>query len=182
MHRAPSTWPHGLSRCLAVCCLVLGFLTISSAADLTEEKIQHAGVNGMIWIESTTTTREARIAVTPDFVKRREGIRRLSSRWIQTAVQSGPMLLIDGKRHPAFSEGSPNRLRRNGVGVDSQNQLVFAITDTGQRVNFWDFAGLFLHLGCRNALFLDGNLSQMEVNPARGIDSFPLGAMFAVAE
>ncbi len=136
----------------------------------------------MIWIESTTTTREARIAVTPDFVKRREGIRRLSSRWIQTAVQSGPMLLIDGKRHPAFSEGSPNRLRRNGVGVDSQNQLVFAITDTGQRVNFWDFAGLFLHLGCRNALFLDGNLSQMEVNPARGIDSFPLGAMFAVAE
>jgi uncharacterized protein YigE (DUF2233 family) len=97
-------------------------------------------------------------------------------------VQSGPMLLIDGKRHPAFREGSDSKLHRNGVGLDGNNRLVFAITDQGQFVNLWDFAGLFLKLGCKNALFLDGDISKMAVNPATPVQSNQFGVMFIVVE
>jgi len=98
------------------------------------------------------------------------------------AIQAGPMLLIDGKRHPAFKEGSPNRLPRNGVGVDERGKLVLAITASGQTVNFWDFAGLFLKMDCKRALFLDGDISQMAVNPTAPVESNSFGAMFVVAE
>ncbi|GAA5124863.1 phosphodiester glycosidase family protein [Luteolibacter yonseiensis] len=98
------------------------------------------------------------------------------------AIQSGPLLLIDGRRHPAFNQGSASRLPRNGVGVDDEKRLVFAITAKGEVVNFWNFAGLFLQLGCRNALFLDGDISQMAVNPTSPVDSNLFGAMFVVAE
>lgn len=97
-------------------------------------------------------------------------------------IQSGPMLLIDGKRHPAFKEGSANQLHRNGVGVDGQGRVVFAITAPGQMVNLWDFAGLFTQLGCRNALFLDGDISAMAVNPTQSVESNSFGAMFVVVE
>lgn len=101
---------------------------------------------------------------------------------LNVAVQSGPMLLIEGKRHPAFREGSANKLERNGVGIDSKGRVVFAITAPGQMVNFWDFAGLFLTLDCKNALFLDGNISQMAVNPKGPLESNQFAAMFVVAE
>ncbi len=97
-------------------------------------------------------------------------------------IQSGPMLLIDGKRHPAFREGSVSKLHRNGVGVDAVGKLVFAMTNNGDGVNFWDFAGLFLKLGCKNALFLDGGISQMAVNPDKPVQSNQFAAMFVVAE
>lgn len=98
------------------------------------------------------------------------------------AVQSGPILLIGGKRHPAFKEGSPNKLIRNGVGVDGKGRVVFAITDKGEPVNFWDFAGLFLQLGCKDALFLDGTISQMAVNPDGPVTSNQFGAMFVITD
>lgn len=99
------------------------------------------------------------------------------------AVQSGPLLLIDGQRHPAFRDGSPNRLHRNGVGyLEEEETLVFAITANGQVVNFWDFAGLFLKLGCEDALFLDGTISRMAVNPDKPVAAGPFAAMFVVAE
>lgn len=98
------------------------------------------------------------------------------------AIQSGPMLLIGGQRHPAFREGSISKLHRNGIGVDREGKLVFAITGRGQMVNFWDFAGLFLKLGCKDALFLDGDISQMEVNPDKPVSSNKFGVMFVVTE
>lgn len=97
-------------------------------------------------------------------------------------IQSGPLLLISGQRHPAFTENSQSKLLRNGVGVDDKGRLVFAITDKGEMVNLWDFAGLFLKLGCKNALFLDGDISQMSVNPDKLVSSNRFGAMFVVAE
>lgn len=101
---------------------------------------------------------------------------------IRMGIQSGPLLLIEGKRHPAFKEGSVNKLHRNGVGVDDQGRVVFAITAPGQMVNLWDFAGLFARLGCRHALFLDGDISAMAVNPVESVESNRFGAMFVVAE
>ncbi len=101
---------------------------------------------------------------------------------LEFAIQGGPMLLSGGARHPKFTNGSPNKKLRNGVGVDAAGKVVFAITAPGEEVNFWDFAGLFLKLGCQDALFLDGDISQMAVNPDQPVASNRFAAMFVVAE
>ncbi len=132
--------------------------------------------NGVIWIEKQPK-KTAFIAPSADFAAREQA----ANVEFEMAVQSGPLLLIHGQRHPAFREGSANKLHRNGVGVDSANRLVFAITAGGEMVNLWDFAGLFLKLDCRDALFLDGDISQMEVNPKQGVESNLFGAIFVVS-
>jgi uncharacterized protein YigE (DUF2233 family) len=79
---------------------------------------------------------------------------------VLNAVQSGPMLVIDGELHPRFIPGYHSRHVRNGVGVDRAGQVVFAISEAP--VNFHDFGTLFRdRLDCRNALYLDGKISQM---------------------
>jgi uncharacterized protein YigE (DUF2233 family) len=96
------------------------------------------------------------------------------------ATQSGPMLVINGNIHPAFREGSSNLNIRNGVGVLSSGQVVFAISR--QEVNFFDFASLFRdRLGCDNALYLDGVISKIYA-PTLGRNDLggQLGPMIAV--
>jgi uncharacterized protein YigE (DUF2233 family) len=78
------------------------------------------------------------------------------------ATQSGPMLVVNGALHPAFRQGSANRIVRNGVGVESANRvhLVLAV----DAVNFYDFARFMRDgLKCQNALYLDGNISSLNV-------------------
>jgi uncharacterized protein YigE (DUF2233 family) len=71
------------------------------------------------------------------------------------ATQSGPMLVIGGKIHPAFIEKSTDMKRRDGVGISSPTKVHFAISEGA--VNFYDFARFFQEkLRCKNALFLDG--------------------------
>lgn len=77
---------------------------------------------------------------------------------IKYATQSGPMLVIDGKIHSAFKEGSTNLNIRNGVGILPNNNVVFAMSKT--EINFYDFAKYFQQLGCKNALYLDGFVSR----------------------
>jgi uncharacterized protein YigE (DUF2233 family) len=80
---------------------------------------------------------------------------------IITATQSGPMLVRDGDINPAFTPGSKNILVRTGVGIDETGKVVFAKTNG---MNFFDFATYFRDtLHCRNALYLDGHISQMYV-------------------
>lgn len=98
--------------------------------------------NGVLYIDKKN---KAVICKTENFVNNGS---------IKYATQSGPMLLVDGKIHPAFTQGSSNLNIRNGVGILPNNNLVFVMSKTG--VNFYDFAGYFKKLGCRNALFLDG--------------------------
>ncbi len=117
----------------------------------------------------------ASIATCQDWKKNSRGAEILG-------IQSGPMLLIRGKRHPAFRQESASKLHRNGVGVDAEKRLVFAMTGEGEMVNFWDFAGLFLQLGCRDALFLDGDISQMAVNPSARLKSNLFAAIFVITE
>ncbi len=134
--------------------------------------------NGVCWTEQTGNQIHASITESASYQKHSATTKGR----ILNAVQSGPMLLIDGARHPSFREHSPNKLRRNGVGVDAKGHLVFAITDKDQQVNLWDFAGLFLKLGCRKALFLDGDISNMVSNPETSVQNNPFGAIFVIAE
>lgn len=77
---------------------------------------------------------------------------------VKYATQSGPMLVIDGKIHSAFKEGSTNLHIRNGVGILPDNKVVFAMSKT--EINFYDFAKYFQSLGCKNSLYLDGFVSR----------------------
>lgn len=80
------------------------------------------------------------------------------------AVQSGPMLRIQGIKHPKFNEGSPNTHFRNGVGIFNNNskRVVFAISR--KEVNLFDFSSLFFDkLQCDDALYLDGFISRMYI-------------------
>jgi uncharacterized protein YigE (DUF2233 family) len=76
------------------------------------------------------------------------------------ATQSGPMLVVDGEINPAFVEGSDSRKWRSGVCAPAPDKAVFAVSVAP--VTFHAFARLFRDtLGCRDALFLDGTLSQI---------------------
>jgi uncharacterized protein YigE (DUF2233 family) len=96
------------------------------------------------------------------------------------ATQSGPMLVIDGKLHPNFGQGSQSRLIRNGVGVVSPRRVVFAIAE--DPVNFYEFATFFRDgLQCRNALYLDGSVSSLYSTALNRNDNWALlGPMAAV--
>ena len=104
------------------------------------------------------------------------------------AVQSGPVLLVNGKIHPAFNHGSPNVRFRNGIGVDADGKIVMAntVVREGNDVNFHTFARLFRdRLRCPSALYLDGDISELYARAADG--DVPkaknwFAAMFAVAK
>ncbi len=81
------------------------------------------------------------------------------------ATQSGPLLLEKGRVHPAFAPHSRSRLIRNGVGVDAHGRAHFLIAR--HPVNLWEFAQAFKARGCSDALFLDGDISEMLVDPEK---------------
>ncbi len=103
---------------------------------------------------------------------------------IQYAVQSGPLLLRQGKTHPSFNANSTSRLHRNGVGVSKDGEVVFAMTDfhSLKFPNLYEFAQLFRALGCEDALFLDGDLSQMRSGADIMMPSNPFGSIIAVTQ
>jgi uncharacterized protein YigE (DUF2233 family) len=81
------------------------------------------------------------------------------------ATQSGPLLLTAGTIHPGLNPEGTSRNIRNGIGVVSPNEVVFAISE--EPVNFYEFALLFRdRLKCSDALYLDGNVSSLY---ARGL-------------
>lgn len=101
----------------------------------------------------------------------------------QWATQSGPMLVIDGHINPHFKVQSDSVKWRSGVCAQTPTHVVFAISEAP--VNFHTFARLFRDkLGCRDALYLDGTLSQFFVNGEYyGSPSFmvkPYAGMFGV--
>lgn len=99
-----------------------------------------------------------------------------------SAVQSGPALLLNGKTHPAFNRQSESELLRNGVGVTAKGEVVFVITEGQTNVNLWTFADCFRALGCANALFLDGDISQMKVGPDAAVGGHGFATMFGVVK
>ncbi len=97
-------------------------------------------------------------------------------------TQSGPMLVIDGKLHPEFSQDGPSKAVRNGVGVDGEGRAHFVISDGA--VSFGHFARYFRDKAkTRNALFLDGNVSALWDPVAGRLDSgAALGPLLVVEE
>jgi uncharacterized protein YigE (DUF2233 family) len=98
------------------------------------------------------------------------------------ATQSGPLLVRDGKLHPAFNASSTSRFLRNGVGVPSSDIALFAISETP--VNFYEFATLFRDkLHCPDALFLDGVISSLHAPQLKRSDfRKDIGPIVAVTE
>ena len=115
--------------------------------------------NGVFFIEKNKT---AGVLPSSKFAKTKKQIK-----W---ATQSGPMLLINNKIHPAFKEGSTNLNIRNGVGIISEHEIVFVISH--KEVNLFDFAMLFNeNLNCKNALYLDGFVSRAYIPQLNRMDS-----------
>ena len=119
--------------------------------------------NGIFYI---TYDNKGVVCKTPDFEYNKN---------IKYATQSGPMLLIDGKIHPKFKEGSKYVNIRNGVGILPDGKLLFAMSK--QKINFYDFATYFKNAGCKNALYLDGFVSKTYLPEKNWID---LGGNFGV--
>lgn len=97
-------------------------------------------------------------------------------------TQSGPMLVIDGKLHPEFSDDGPSRAIRNGVGVDAAGRAHFVISESP--ISFGKFARYFRDvLKTPNALYLDGSVSALWDPAAKRIDGgAPIGPMLVVVE
>jgi uncharacterized protein YigE (DUF2233 family) len=103
---------------------------------------------------------------------------------VRWATQSGPMLVIDGQINPNFVDESGSLKWRSGVCAKSPTEAVFAVSEVP--VNFHAFARLFRDkLGCRDALYLDGSISQIFVEGQgyAGAPAFlvrPYAGIFAV--
>lgn len=99
---------------------------------------------------------------------------------VTLATQSGPLLVLGGKIHPAFNPASTSRLFRNGVGVPSPDTAIFAISE--DQVSLYEFAVFFRDvLRCPNALFLDGSVSSLYAPTLKRNDfRMDLGPMIGV--
>jgi uncharacterized protein YigE (DUF2233 family) len=79
---------------------------------------------------------------------------------VREATQSGPLLVIDGEVNPSLKPDSRSLYVRNGIGVKSADEVYIMVSQ--DEVNLHDFASVFAHqLHCRNALYLDGCVSQL---------------------
>lgn len=98
-----------------------------------------------------------------------------SGRSCAYAMQSGPLMVENGRLHPRFRADSASRFVRNGVGVRPDGTAVFAISNAP--VTFHAFARLFRDgLGAPDALFIDGNVSRLYAPELDRHDlGFPMG-------
>jgi uncharacterized protein YigE (DUF2233 family) len=95
------------------------------------------------------------------------------------------MLVVDGRLNDSFHADSSSLKWRSGVCAPDPHTVVFAISEGP--VNFHSFARLFRdRIGCRNALYLDGTISQFyDHGDYFGPPVFmtkPYAGMFAVFE
>lgn len=95
-------------------------------------------------------------------------------------TQSGPMLVVNGRLHPEIRPDGPSRTIRNAVGIDQQGRAHFVIS--AAPISFGKLARFYRdELKARNALYLDGSVSQLW-NPAteRLDGGAPIGPILVV--
>jgi uncharacterized protein YigE (DUF2233 family) len=142
--------------------------------------------NGVFFLEKSKTQAgvKARLLSTLAFERAHPEIREQGrSQTVLEATQSGPMLVMDGRINSAFKSESPNRLIRNAIGVRTSSRVLLVLTQTP--VNFFTLSRFLRdQLGCANALYLDGNISDLKVpgsdQNASSVSDF--GGMIAVLE
>jgi uncharacterized protein YigE (DUF2233 family) len=140
--------------------------------------------NGVFFLEKSGANIRARLQTTVAFERNHPEIREPgNSPRVLEATQSGPMLVVDGRINPVFKADSGNRLIRNAIGVRSANRMALVLTQTP--VNFHTLARFLRdQLGCENALYLDGNISNLYLPGTNknnsSISNF--GGMIAVLE
>lgn len=134
----------------------------------------YASPNGVFYV----TAAGAAIARTTAFAT-------AAPKGVRLATQSGPILLEDGAMPAAVvrapSGPSARRLKRNAVCV-SHGTATLVMVDTG--VTLHELA-LYLrdHVGCRDALYLDGAISQLlDERSGRNDEGVALGAILGVVE
>jgi uncharacterized protein YigE (DUF2233 family) len=84
---------------------------------------------------------------------------------IQLALQSGPLLLQDGTINQRFDAASTSQYTRNAICVVNPSHVILAYSE--RLLNLYQFAHELQQLGCRQALYLDGHLSQMYPSQAQ---------------
>ena len=77
---------------------------------------------------------------------------------VKHATQSGPMLLINKRINPYFSDTSGYFNIRNGVGISKRGKLIFAMSR--KPITLYEFANYFKKQQCEQALYLDGSISR----------------------
>lgn len=79
---------------------------------------------------------------------------------IRYAIQSGPMLIENGKINWRLKPSASSRKLRNGVGITGAGKVVFMLSE--RETNFYDFACYAQsQLNVRQMLYLDGTISKM---------------------
>lgn len=97
------------------------------------------------------------------------------------ALQSGPMLVMEGELNPAFKLDSPNRDLRAGVGVDADGVVYIGVSS--RPVTLHEFATAFKRIECVNALYLDGGIiSRFSEEPSLQKTGGKLAGILAVVE
>jgi uncharacterized protein YigE (DUF2233 family) len=127
--------------------------------------------NGVFW---TGTDGAAHIMTTEAY--------RAKPRHPRWATQSGPMLVMGGRLHPAIAEKGRSTWTRNGVGTNCRGKTWFVISDAA--ISFGTIARLFQKaLECRDALFLDGAVSSLWDPRGGRLDMrYTLGPMVVVSD
>lgn len=104
---------------------------------------------------------------------------------VRLATQSGPILLEDGRMPAASVRAAPGpsarRLKRNAVCAD-HGVATLVLVDA--EVTLHELAlTLRDQVGCRNALYLDGAISQaLDARSGRSDEGVPLGPILGVVE
>lgn len=129
----------------------------------------HLNPNGVFWIDAVG---DPHVAATDVYLAA-----NLRPAW---ATQSGPMLVIDGQLHPAFSDDGDSRYVRNGVGISGDHTAWFVISDGP--VSFGKLARFFRDkLKSTNALYFDGAVSSLWAPSLKRMDTgSPLGPLVVV--
>jgi len=101
---------------------------------------------------------------------------------IDWALQSGPMLVIDGEANPLFTHSSESTHIRNAVAVDTEGNVVL-IRSKGL-VTMRQLADRCLELGATDALYLDGTIARLDwVRTGLAVPiNIPVATMIAVVE
>jgi uncharacterized protein YigE (DUF2233 family) len=101
---------------------------------------------------------------------------------VTLATQSGPMLVIKGQIHYRLTKTSTSRYLRNGVGIDANGKVVFAVSEAP--LTLYEFAVAFRDdLHCPNALYLDGSITSVYAPSLnQRIQRADLGPIVAIVE